>query len=336
MNVLRSNFALSESQAPVGLIHALLLDGSGGASKLGWGELTSWSPEQGCLWLHFNFEQADVAHWLRNNSNLTKLAAEALLSEETRPRAQGLGNELLLALRGVNLNPGSDPEDMVSIRLWTDGQRVISTYRRPLLSTSDVLERIEMGDGPLNGADLIVALIDRIVRRMSDTVDKLEDDVMALEEQVLADAPGSLRSDLAQLRKQTIAIRRYLAPQREALNRLVMEKLSWLSDANRMQLREISDRLIRHIEDIDAVRERAAVAQEELLSRISEQMNERMYVLSIVAAIFLPLGFFTGLMGINVGGMPGVEDAEAFWVVVAMCVGVMLVLGIVFRWKKWM
>ena len=193
-----------------------------------------------------------------------------------------------------------------------------------------------MGNGPVDVADLMVALIDRIVRRMSDTVDSLEDDVMALEEQVLSDAPKTLRYDLAQLRKQTIALRRYLAPQREALNRLVMEKLSWMSDAYRMQLRETSDRLIRHIEDIDAVRERAAVAQEELLSRISEQMNQRMYVLSIVAAIFLPLGFFTGLMGINVGGMPGVEDRDAFWVVVAMCVGVMLALGVVFRWKKWM
>jgi zinc transporter len=103
-----------------------------------------------------------------------------------------------------------------------------------------------------------------------------------------------------------------------------------------LRLREISDRLVRHIEDIDAVRERAALAQEELSSTVSEQMNERMYVLSIVAAIFLPLGFFTGLMGINVGGMPGVEDGEAFWVVVAMCVGLMLVLGVVFRLKKWL
>jgi zinc transporter len=41
-------------------------------------------------------------------------------------------------------------------------------------------------------------------------------------------------------------------------------------------------------------------------------------------------------MGINVGGMPGVEDGEAFWVVVTMCVGLMLILGVIFRWKKWL
>ena len=72
------------------------------------------------------------------------------------------------------------------------------------------------------------------------------------------------------------------------------------------------------------------------MSRLSERINQRMYVLSIVAAIFLPLGFFTGLMGINVGGMPGVERDMAFWMVVAMCVGLTVVLGILFRWKKWL
>ncbi len=321
--------------APGGLQHAQLLDGKGGAIKFDWDKVDTWSSEQGCLWLHFDFEDVDVGDWLRQHSGLGELTVDALLSKETRPRTQAQQDQLLLALRGVNLNPGSDPEDMVSIRLWTDGQRVISTRRRQLLSTSDVLERLEAGDGPVNAGELIVELNDRIVMRMSNTVDNFEDGVMELEDSVLSAAPAALRYDLALLRKQTIAIRRYLAPQREALNRLVMEKLSWMTESYQLRLREISDRLIRHIEDIDAVRERAALAQEELQSRLSEQMNGRMYVLSVVAAIFLPLGFFTSLMGINVGGMPGVEDQGAFWVVVAACGGLSVLLAAVFRWRKW-
>jgi len=327
---------MTDATEPHGLRHTRLLDGKGGAIDLDWDKVEAWSAEQGCLWLHFNYEDTDVVEWLRNRSGLSELAVEALLSGETRPRAQALRDELWLALRGVNLNPGSDPEDMVSIRLWTDGKRVISTRRRDLLSTSDVLKRLETGDGPVDAGELIVDLIDRIVMRMSDTVDNFEDSVMELEDKVLSTTPATLRYDLALLRKQTIAIRRYLAPEREALNRLVMEKLSWMTESYRLRLREISDRLIRHIEDIDAVRERAALAQEELQSRVTEQMNVRMYVLSIVAAIFLPLGFFTGLMGINVGGMPGVEDQGAFWVVVGLCVGLILLLAAVFRWKRWL
>ena len=327
---------LTEHHAAEGLILAVLLDGRGGARKLNWSEVCDWVPEQGCLWLHLHFEEARAAEWLRERSGVDPLAVEVLLSAETRPRATNLGDELLLTLRGVNLNPGSNPEDMVAIRLWSDGKRVISTRRRQLLITGDVMQRFHAHIGPVHAADLIVELTDRIGDRMSDTVDKLEDKVMELEHEVLSGVVGRLRHELATLRKQAISIRRYLAPQREALNRLVIEKLSWMTETHQLQLREIGDRLIRHIEDIDAVRERASLAQEELMSRLSEQINQRMYVLSIVAAIFLPLGFFTGLMGINVGGMPGVERDMAFWMVVAMCVGLTVVLGILFRWKKWL
>ena len=103
-----------------------------------------------------------------------------------------------------------------------------------------------------------------------------------------------------------------------------------------MRIREVNERLIRHIEDIDEVRERASMAQEELLSTISEQMNERSYVLTMVAALFLPLGFFTGLLGINVGGMPGVEEETAFWVVTGLCLIIIVALNVVFRLKKWL
>ena len=89
-------------------------------------------------------------------------------------------------------------------------------------------------------------------------------------------------------------------------------------------------------EDLEAVRERAAVSQEELLSRLSEQLNQRMYVLSIVAAVFLPLGFLTGLLGINVGGIPGADNAQAFWIFSGLLLIAVVIQLLVFRWKKWL
>lgn len=321
---------------PDGLIHALLLDGAGASRVLDWCEVDAWQPEQGCLWLHFNYEAASSRRWLDQHSGLIDVAVNGLVMEETRPRTVTRGDNLLMALRGVNLNPGSDPEDMVSLRLWCNGHKVISTCRRPLLSTLDVLQRLDDGAGPANAAELLVTWIDGIVARIADTVDDFEDAALALEDVLLTGQRGSLRHDLAYLRKQTIAVRRYLAPQREAFNRLTAEAIGWIDDLNRLRLREIADRQIRHIEDIDAVRERTAVAQDEMVGRISEQMNERMYVLSLVAALFLPLSFFTGLMGINVGGMPGVEDALAFWVVVLLCVGAAGLLMAWFRFRRWL
>jgi zinc transporter len=93
--------------------------------------------------------------------------------------------------------------------------------------------------------------------------------------------------------------------------------------------------LIRHLEDLDAIRERVAVTQEELQSRLAEQQNVRMYVLSIVAAIFLPLGFLTGLLGINVGGIPGADNPLAFGMFMGFLVLLLAAQLIYFRVKKW-
>ena len=77
------------------------------------------------------------------------------------------------------------------------------------------------------------------------------------------------------------------------------------------------------------------LAHEEVLSQLSAQMNERMYVMSIVAALFLPLGFFTGLLGINVGGIPGVNNEAAFWIVSGLCGAILLILTAIFRKRGW-
>lgn len=318
-----------------GLAHALLLDGEGGAQALSWDEANAWQANQGLLWLHFNFEDPEVRFWLENHSGLSVIAYEGLLSEETRPRIISRGEKLLMSLRGVNTNPGQDPEDMVSIRIWTDGKRIISTYRRRLLSTQDVLDCLTENIGPTSVSSFITMLNDRLVIRMSDIVEQLEDSMLEIEENVLSNAIDGMRQRLALLRKQAVTLRRYLAPQREALNRLAHERMPWMDENAALSIRDINDRLIRHIEDIDAVRERATVVQEELMSSISEAMNQRTYLLTIVAAIFLPLGFFTGLMGINVGGMPGIENTHAFWVVAGLSVTIMVVLAVIFRLKKW-
>ena len=318
-----------------GLIHAFLLDGTGRGRRLEMDDIESWTSEQGTLWVHLDYTGEAAREWVRNNAGLEELVADALLMEETRPRATAIDDGVLVALRGINMNPGAEPDDMVSVRLWVDGERIISTRKRILLSVSDIAEQLDAGKGPTDTADFLVTLADRIVWRMSETVDQCEDMVADLEEKVLDEGSGSLRFDLATLRRQTITLRRYLAPQRDAFAKLIIEKITWLDEDSRLRLREVSDRLIRHIEDLDAVRERAAVTQEELLSRLSDQMNTRMYVLSVVAAIFLPLGFLTGLLGINVGGIPGTENPWAFLIFLLFIIVIFIGQMLWFRSKKW-
>jgi zinc transporter len=287
------------------------------------------------LWLHLDYSRPAVQHWMREASGLTGLTAEALLQPETRPRCVSIDNGLMVFLRGVNLNPGADPEDMVGIRMWVGERRVFSLRMRRLLSIDEVREAIGRGAGPESPGDFVVMLIDRLLDRIAIVIDELYDRVDELEDMVLVETDYRQREQLAAIRRQAIALRRFLAPQREALNRLAAERTSLLTGEHQLQLREDFDRLTRLVEDLDAARERAGVTHESLVSRLAEQTNQRMYVLSIVAAVFLPLSFVTGLLGINVGGIPGADNPLGFPVVVVLMLIIAGGLWAFFRWRRW-
>ena len=327
---------VAQENSETGLIHAFLMNGKGGGRLLSWEELQDWTPDQGKIWVHFDYTVAATRNWLESNSGLDQIIIDALLTEDTRPRTTNIEDGLLITLRGVNNNSGADPEDMVSIRMWAEADRIISTRKRKLLSVKDLLHQLERGKGPKDMAEFIVYLTDRLVWRMIDTVDQLEEQIDDIEDKALTENPGDLRYDLSELRRQTIALRRYLSPERDALTKIMVEQVSWVQDIHRRKMREVGERLIQHIEDIDVVRERTSVMNEQLLSRLSEQLNQRMYVLSILSAIFLPLGFLTGLLGVNLGGIPGAQGSYAFWIFVGLLCVVVLSQLAVLRWKKWL
>jgi zinc transporter len=290
------------------LIAAYILDGKGGGQRVGWNEIRQWTPQDGLLWVHLNYTAPEAQQWIKEESQLEDVVGDALLAEESRPRVTAFDDGLLIALRGVNLNPGADPEDMVSLRIWAEKDRIITTRRRKLLSVVDLCSAIEKGKGPKTCGEFLEDFSDRLMSRMGGVIDDLEDKVA-----------HELRPMLASIRRDAIYLRRYMAPQREAISRLQSEKISWFTDDDRVRLREVYDHLTRYIEDLDAARERAAVTQEELVSRLS-----------------LPLGFLTGLLGINVGGIPGAEYKAGFAIFCLLLVGFIIAEIVFFKKKKWM
>ena len=318
-----------------GFKFSLVLQGEHGPGELSEEQIAQWTPDQGLIWLHLNYKNKKARQWLLN-CGLPKVEIDALLAKDIRPRVVSAGDGLLLALRGVNLNPDADPEDMVAVRMHADAHRIITTSDRELLSIKDVAELVLTGQGPKTTGDFIVTVCDKLTNRKVEFIDKIEDQLAELEERVVTGQVKDLRTQIAELRRQTVAVRRYLAPQREAYSRMLSENANILNDSDRLKLREINDKLIRTIEDLDAVRDRANVTQEELISQQSEQVNKRLYFLSLVSAIFLPLGFLTGLLGVNIGGIPG---ADTSWAFAAFCAFLTLLVAIqmwIFYRSKWL
>ncbi len=255
-----------------------------------------------------------------NAAGLEGIVIDALTAEETQPRFTVHGDNALLNLRGVNLNPGAEPEDMISIRIWIEPNRVISTVLRRLEAIDDLRDSIEHRQAPSSPGDLIARLALRLADRAEPTIATLNEQIDALEEQVADGSATASRDKLANVRRAAIVMRRYMFPQRDALYSMEIEDFIWLKERDRNRLREATGRITRLSEDLDAIRDRAQVVHDQIMDMRSESMNRQMLVLSIVAAVFLPLGLLTGLLGINVGGIPGSNNPQAFLIVCALLV----------------
>jgi len=322
--------------SPTGLLHAFVLDGKGGARRIDWKHIEAWTPSEGDLWLALDYSYADSAEWLESRSGIDPLTREALVHSDPRPRAVPHDDNLMLIVRGINQNLDATPEDMISIRAWVEPHRVITMRHRISRSLESLAADVQRGKGPRDAADVTTMLVERIVEHVTTRVDSLGDEISAAEEHVIEETRGELRGQVADYRRRAIALRRFLAPQREALTKLATINLPWLDEAHRDRIAESADRMMRTVEELDAARERASVTQEEIASRLSEMTNQRLYILSMITAVFLPLGFVCSLLGVNVGGVPFQKDNWAFWVLCGMfATGVGLQLYL-FRKKGWL
>lgn len=312
-----------------------LINKKGSAKKLKYEELKSIDrTEDNILWVHFDYSQKEAKNWIQTQFK-DSIVADALLAGETRPRTTILGDSLLIALKGVNLEPNSKPENMISIRLYISKNMIISTSRRTLMSIEEIVEDLEKGIGVKNSSEFLVELTNRMIDRIDDVIDEIQDRTDYLEENIMDMKKQDFRTKILNVRRETIILKRYLTPQKDALIKLTSEKISWIDEYRKIEIRETNDQLMRHIEELDTIRDKVILIQEELTNRLSEDLNKKMYILSIISAIFLPLTFLTGLLGINVGGIPGANNENAFYIFTSILILVIFSQYMIFRKKRW-
>lgn len=319
------------------IIHAYEFDGSGGGTLIQDVKIASQKIEQDQLaWVHLDAHDETTKVWLDQElSYLDPFVVSALLAEETRPRITEIGDGALVMLRGVNLNKDANPEDMVSIRLWIDSHRIISVQKRQLKAITDIEKKLKAGKGPIDAGQFLTMLITKLFERIEPVITELDDRTDDIEEKILERADLSLRENIVDIRKKAIVLRRYMSPQKDAIGQLRNSDLGWLLPTHKRQFQESYDRVLRYVEDLDAIRERAQIVKDELANILSDRLNKNMYVLSVIAAIFLPLGFLTGLLGINIGGIPGADNGDAFWIFCGMLIVLIAIQVFIFKKLKW-
>ncbi len=296
-----------------GLRFAMLISPSGNIRDLRWADVMSWKPEDGVLWVHLERNDPTAQKWLTDSSGIDPLVTQALTTQESRPRVEDVEDALLVVLRGVNHKPeahGSQPEDdveLVPLSIWAEKSRLISLRDKEhsLEALHDLRILMLSGKGPRTVAALLARIAEKVADHLGELTSLLEDELSGLEDRISEGMMGAdARKTVTELRRRVVLFRRYMSPQRDALYRLRHDDASWLDGRAKMRLREVNEKLNRHLDDLEEMRQRATILHEELGAKVAELTNRNTFVMSIVSVIMLPVTFITGYFGMNTGGLP--------------------------------
>lgn len=313
-------------------VFAWLLDGRGGVKSL---EDNDVIDSQHPCWLHLNYTHPDSARWLASTPLLPNNVRDALAGESSRPRVSRMGEGTLITLRCINGSTDERPDQLVAMRLYMDERLIVSTRQRKVLALDDVVSDLQKGAGPADCGGWLVDVCDALTDHASEFIEELHDKIIDLEDNLL-DQQIPPRGFLALLRKQLIVMRRYMAPQRDVYARLVSERLPWMSDDHRRRIQDIADRLGRGLDEIDACIARTGIMADEIAQVMQESLARRTYTMSLMAMVFLPSTFLTGLFGVNLGGIPGGGWRFGFSL---FCILLVVLIGGVTLWlhrSKWL
>jgi len=318
-----------------GLLHAYIISPEGTSREVTMKEAAQHDKDDGVLWIHMHTESAETRTWLEDSTDLDPIIIDAMLRKETRPRIIKRNDGVMIILRAMNLVDEDIPEDMISLRMWIDEHRIITTRRRDIKAIADILHCIERGNAPTTPPNFLIAITNRVFSRMEPFIEELEESISNTETQIAENIEPSLTDGIGRARMQAAIFKRYITPQKNVIESLLDAKFTWLADIHRHQLAEDLDRIIRYTEELAELHDRSQILSEEIRNIHAEKLNDSAYGFSVVATIFLPLSFLTGLMGINIGGMPGINSSDAFWLFAGLCLFLASAQIVIFKKLKW-
>jgi zinc transporter len=283
-------------------------------------------------WWHFDMTDPAFSDWV--HAHLPPIPAGALLQTETRPRCDQFNDGIILNLRGINMNEGAEADQMISVRMWVSADVVITVRRRKVFAIDAIRVACTAGFPPRTVADFLAHLVQGLIERVQNHIETIVA-LTDIYEQDLVDATAPQPRDLPETRRSIIRLRRYLDPQRAALDRLAAMDLPMLPLSGAQQLRELANSSTISVEHLDELRDRLISIQQEHDTNVAQRQARHGYVLSVVAAVFLPLSLITGLFGVNLQGIIGANSPFGF---IALSLALLiLAVGLValLRWLRW-
>ncbi|PIQ97968.1 MAG: magnesium and cobalt transport protein CorA, partial [Nitrospinae bacterium CG11_big_fil_rev_8_21_14_0_20_56_8] len=266
-----------------------------------------------------------------------------IVNVHQRPKIEEYDNYLFITTRLAQLKNGD--LDLEQIGLILGRGFILSFEERATGCLDPVRDRIRKplsNRVRLSSPDyLVYAMLDTIVDAIFPVLEKYSDQLDRLEEDVLSNPAPSLVNQIHRLKHDLILLIRLFWQQRESLNQLVKENEKFSNDT-RVFLRDCHDHIFQIIDILETFRERASGLTDIYLSSLSNRMNEIIKVLTMIATIFMPLGFVAGLYGMNFDrGASPLNMPELGWYfgypfALGLMVAIALGLILFFRRKGWL
>ncbi len=295
---------------------------------------TAFKSKQGLLWVDISGTTEEDSDFLARTFNFHHLAVEDCISPIIHPpKIDDFGDHLFIVVHGINYAVESDIVETAELNIFLGSNFVVSNHSFPLYSVDAIKQLVENDGRPMRrGADFLThALVDILIDNILPTIDKMSDVAEEIEEETIRSPQQTTLEAILKLKRSTLRIHRVMAPQREVLNRLSRGEFYIIKDEAQIFYRDIYDHITR-IEDLNqGLHDRADNALATHLSSVANRQNEVMKVLSIVAAIFLPLTLVAGIYGMNFENMPELKWEWGYFAVLGFMATVILVV----IWRFW-
>jgi magnesium transporter len=273
------------------------------------------------------------------------LVLEDVLNTNQRPKIEDLENYLFFVLKMLLYDEKKHEihSEQVSLIL---GKNFVISFQESIGDVFDnVRQRIRNGKGRIRkmGADyLAYSLIDEIVDNYFVILEKIGEKVEDLEEDLVSNPTPKTLHKIYNLKREMIHLRRSVWPIREVINGMQRGDSKLIKSSTNIYLRDLYDHTIQVIDTIETFRDMISGMLDMYMSSVSNKMNEIMKVLTIFAAIFIPLTFIAGVYGMNFDpeyspfNMPELKWYFGYPMALCMMAGLVIVMIVYFKHKKWM
>ena len=290
-------------------------------------------------WINISGDlSSEVTAVLGRQFNLHPLLLHNLRTPNQRPKIEDYEEHVFIVLRMLRYNGDTHRVEDQQASIILGPGWVLSFEEEAWNTYDEIRDRINNAGGRIRkmGSDyLAYSLLDAVVDSFFLVLEKLGDRVEAMEDAVVLHANPHTLAAIHRLKRELLFLRRSTWPLREVLSTLQRGESPLLSGQILVYLRDVHDNTLQVIETVETFRDIVTGTLDIYLSSASNRMNEIMTVLTIIATIFIPLTFITGIYGMNFHWMPELLwHYGYFW-----ALGLMLVvaLGMIayFKHKKW-